>query len=91
MNGNKNYLTFEKWWDGHSEMTKEEMHSTVENLFVGDKLEKDKLSLDRKKILNLKDIKRPMLLFASEGDNIAPPQQALDWIIKSYGSMEKNE
>jgi pimeloyl-ACP methyl ester carboxylesterase len=83
------YLTFEKWWDGYSEMTKEEMHSTVETLFVGDKLEKGKLSLDRKKILNLKDIKRPMILFASEGDNITPPQQALDWIIKEYVSAEE--
>jgi hypothetical protein len=81
------YLTFEKWWDGYSEMTGEEMHSIVENLFVGDKLEQGKLSLDRKKILNLKDIKKPMLLFASEGDNITPPQQALDWIIKVYGSV----
>ena len=83
------YLTFEKWWDGYSEMTKEEMHSTVENLFVGDKLEKGKLSLDRKKILNLKDIKKPIVLFASKGDNITPPQQALDWIIKEYSSVEE--
>jgi hypothetical protein len=83
------YLTFEKWWDGYSEMTKEEIHSTVKNLFVGDKLEKGRLSLDRKKILNLKDIKRPMLLFASKGDNITPPQQALDWIIKEYSSVEE--
>ena len=81
------YLTFEKWWDGYSEMTGEEMHAIVENLFVGDKLEKGKLSLDGKKILDLKDIKKPMLLFASEGDNITPPQQALDWIIKAYGSV----
>jgi pimeloyl-ACP methyl ester carboxylesterase len=83
------YLTFEKWWDGYSEMTKEEMHSIVENLFVGDKLEAGTLSLDRKKILDLKDIKRPILLFASAGDNITPPQQALDWIIKTYGSVEE--
>lgn len=83
------YLTFEKWWDGYSEMTKEEMHSIVENLFVGDKLEKGKLSLDRKKILNLKDIKKPIVLFASKGDNITPPQQALDWIIKEYSSVEE--
>ncbi len=83
------YLTFEKWWDGYSEMTKEEMHSIVENLFVGDKLEKGKMTLDRKKILNLKDIKRPMILFASEGDNITPPQEALDWIIKEYVSVEE--
>lgn len=83
------YLTFEKWWDGYSEMTKEEMHSIVENLFVGDKLEKGLLTLDRKKILNMKNINRPMLLFASEGDNITPPQQALDWIINAYGSVEE--
>ena len=83
------YLTFEKWWDGYSEMTKEEMHSTVENLFVGDKLEKGKLSLNRGKILNLKDIKKPIVLFASKGDNITPPQQALDWIIKEYSSVKE--
>ncbi len=83
------YLTFEKWWDGYSDLSKEEMHSIVQNLFVGDKLEKGKLSLDRKKILNLKDIKRPILLFASEGDNITPPQQALDWIVKEYSSVEE--
>jgi len=83
------YLTFEKWWDGYSEMTKEEIHATVESLFVGDELEQGKLSLDRKKILDLKDIKRPMLLFASKGDNITPPQQALDWIIKTYTSVEE--
>jgi len=83
------YLTFEKWWDGYSEMTKEEMHSTVENLFVGNKLENGKLFLDRKKIFDLKDITKPMFLFASEGDNITPPQQALNWIIKTYKSAEE--
>jgi pimeloyl-ACP methyl ester carboxylesterase len=83
------YLTFEKWWDGYSEMTKEEMHSIVENLFVGDKLEKGKLTLDRKKILNLKDITKPIMVFASKGDNITPPQQALDWIIQTYKSVDE--
>ena len=83
------YLTFEKWWDGYSEMTKDEMHSTVEKLFVGDKLEKGTLSLDRKKIFDLKDIEKPMILFASEGDNITPPQQALNWITKTYESVDK--
>jgi pimeloyl-ACP methyl ester carboxylesterase len=83
------YLTFEKWWDGYSDLSKEEIHFIVENLFVGDKLEKGKLTLDRKKMINLKDIKKPLLLFASGGDNITPPQQALDWIIKEYGSTEE--
>ena len=83
------YLTFEKWWDGYSEMTKEEIHTIVENLFVGDKLENSALSLDRKKILDLQNIEKPMLLFASQGDNITPPQQALDWIIKAYGTVDR--
>mgnify|MGYP001260823812 CR=1 FL=1 len=83
------YLTFEKWWDGYSDMTREEIHYIIENLFIGDKLEKGKLSLDRKKILNLKDIKKPIVLFASEGDHITPPQEALDWIIREYGSVKE--
>ncbi len=83
------YLTFEKWWDGYSYMTKEEIHEIVENLFVGDKLEKGKLRLHGQKILNLKNIEKPLLLFASLGDNITPPQQALDWIIKEYSSVEE--
>ncbi len=83
------YLTFEKWWDGYSEMTREEMHAIVENLFIGNKLERGKLSLDRKKILDLRNIERPMILFASEGDNITPPQQALDWIIKAYRTTDE--
>ena len=87
--GAERYLTFEKWWDGYSEMTKEEIHAIVDNLFVGDKLENRALSLDRKKILDLQNIEKPMLLFASEGDNITPPQQALDWIIKAYGSVDR--
>jgi poly(3-hydroxyalkanoate) synthetase len=43
----------------------------------------------RKKILNMKNIQKPMLLFASAGDDITPPQQALDWIIKDYGSVDR--
>ncbi|MGC8495541.1 MAG: DUF3141 domain-containing protein, partial [Syntrophobacteraceae bacterium] len=83
------YLAFEKWWDGYSYMTREEIHEIVESLFVGDKLEQGKLRLDRKKVLNLKNITKPLLLFASRGDNITPPQQALDWIIKEYSSAEE--
>lgn len=37
-NGAERYLTFEKWWDGYSEMTKEEIHAIVENLFAGSKV-----------------------------------------------------
>jgi pimeloyl-ACP methyl ester carboxylesterase len=83
------YLTFEKWWDGYSYMTGEEMHEIVKNLFVGDEFEQGRLSLDKKKLLNLKNIEKPIVIFASHGDNITPPQQALDWIIEEYRSVEE--
>ncbi len=83
------FLSFEKWWNGFSFMTKEELHTIVENLFVGDRLEQGEMSLRDKKKLQLKDIEAPILLFASEGDNITPPQQAFDWIMKTYGSVEE--
>ncbi|MFZ0450694.1 MAG: DUF3141 domain-containing protein [Desulfatiglandaceae bacterium] len=83
------FLTFEKWWNGFSFMTKEELHSIVENLFVGDRLEQGEVTLRDKKNLHLMDIEAPILLFASEGDNITPPQQAFDWIMKTYGSVEE--
>jgi pimeloyl-ACP methyl ester carboxylesterase len=83
------FLSFEKWWNGFSFMTKEELHTIVENLFVGDRLEQGEMSLRDKKKIQLKDIEAPILLFASEGDNITPPQQAFDWIMKTYGSVEE--
>ena len=30
----------------------------------------------------------PIICFCSKGDNITPPQQALDWILDLYGSVE---
>ena len=30
-----------------------------------------------------------MVVFASGGDNITPPQQALNWIVDVYGSEEE--
>jgi len=39
---------------------------------------------DRQKI-DLKNITSPVVVFASWGDNISPPQQALNWIVDVYG------
>src|SRR3974377_1511005 len=35
--------------------------------------------------LDLRAIKSPIIVFASEGDNITPPEQALNWIADLYG------
>ena len=70
-------------------MTADEIHFIVENLFIGDKLEKGELELRTGRRVNLKDIDHPIVVFASKGDNITPPQQALDWIPRVFQSDEE--
>ncbi|THB80760.1 MAG: DUF3141 domain-containing protein [Desulfobacteraceae bacterium] len=82
------YLSFEKWWGGFYLLGREEIHFIVKNLFISDKLEKGALRLDQDAYINLKHVKDPILVFASWGDNITPPQQALNWITKVYKSVE---
>ena len=36
----------------------------------------------------LRNIKSPIVVFCSKGDNITPPQQALGWILDLYGSVD---
>ena len=83
------YLSFEKWWGGFYLMTADEIHFIVENLFIGDKLEKGELELRSGRHVHLKNIPHPIVVFASHGDNITPPQQALDWIPKVYSSEQE--
>ncbi len=82
------YLTFEKWWGGFFMMNTDEIHYIVRNLFVGNKLERGELELREGQKLSLKNIESPILVFASMGDNIAPAQQALNWIPRVYDSVE---
>lgn len=83
------FLNFEKWWGGFFKMNSEEIHFIVDSLFVGNELEQGNLSLDNGKYINLKHFKDPILVFASEGDNITPPAQAFNWIYKVYGTVEE--
>ena len=39
--------------------------------------------------LDIRNIKSPILCFCSKGDNITPPQQALDWILDNYDSVDE--
>ena len=78
------FLEFEKWWGGFFLMTQEEMEFIVENLFVGNKLHRGGIKLEDGKFLDLRDIKSPMIVFASSGDNITQPMQALQWIPELY-------
>jgi len=69
-------------------MNTDEIHYIVNNLFVGNKLERGKLELREGQKLSLKNIDSPILVFASMGDNITPAQQALNWIPRVYNSVE---
>jgi pimeloyl-ACP methyl ester carboxylesterase len=83
------YLAFERWWGGHVLFTGEEMQYIVDNLFVGNKLSSARMVTGDGYSLDLREIRTPIVVFCSKGDNITPPQQALGWILDLYGSVEE--
>ena len=83
------FLNFEKWWGGFFKLGTEEIHFITSSLFVGNELEKGLVELQKGRPINLKNFKDPIFVFASSGDNITPPPQALNWIVKVYGSVEE--
>jgi len=85
----KRYLDFEKWWGGFYKMNREEIHFIVDSLFVGNELEQGQLKLGEDHWINLKNFRDPIVVFASSGDNITPPQQALNWIYKVYKTVDE--
>lgn len=78
------FLEFERWWNAWYFLSREEIVAIVENLFIGNKLEEGKLNICHGCSVNLRNIRNPLVIFASYGDNITPPQQALDWIPAVY-------
>jgi len=78
------FLEFERWWGGFFRMTGAEIEGIVENLFVGNRLARGSVIADGQPI-NLRNITSPVVVFASWGDNITPPPQALDWVIDTWG------
>jgi hypothetical protein len=80
------FLDFERWWSGFYRLSGEEMVSIVENLFIGNRLEQGTVRVDAHCVADLKRIRSPLVIFASYGDNITPPHQALGWIPAVYPS-----
>ena len=78
------FLEFERWWGGFFRMTGSEIEAIVENLFVGNRLARGTVMVGDHAI-DLRNITAPVVVFASWGDNITPPPQALDWIIDTWG------
>jgi pimeloyl-ACP methyl ester carboxylesterase len=83
------FLEFERWWGGFYLMSRDEIEWITHNLFVGNKLWSGDVRGVDHKVFDLREIKSPIILFASMGDNITPPQQAFNWVADVYGSTEE--
>jgi hypothetical protein len=83
------YLQFEKWWGAFIQIRSEELDYMIDNLFVGNKLSTAQIVTRDGIRLDMRNIRSPILCFCSKGDNITPPQQALDWILDSYDSVDE--
>ena len=78
------FLEFERWWNGFYFLSREEILAIVENLFIGNKLEQGQIRICAGCTADLRRIHNPLIIFASYGDNITPPHQALGWIPAVY-------
>lgn len=78
------FLEFERWWNGFYFLSREEIVAIVENLFIGNRLEEGKMRICDGCVADLRRIRNPLVIFASYGDNISPPHQALGWITIVY-------
>ncbi len=83
------FLEFERWWGGFYLMNRDEIEWITKNLFVGNKLWRGETKGAGGKAFDLKEIRAPIVLFASMGDNITPPQQAFNWVADVYGSTDE--
>lgn len=87
--GDQAFLEFEKWWGGFFMLTEPEIKWIVEQLFVGNRLSKNEARIEPGRPVDLKAIRAPIIVFASHGDNITPPQQALNWIAETYADVQE--
>jgi pimeloyl-ACP methyl ester carboxylesterase len=83
------YLDFERWWGGHVNLNADEIQFIVDELFIGNNLAAGKIQSADGITVDLRNIRSPILIFCSDGDNITPPQQALGWILDLYDSVEE--
>jgi hypothetical protein len=83
------FLEFERWWGGYYLLNREEIEWITQNLFVGNRLWSGTVKGGPTGALDLRQIKVPIVMFASLGDNITPPQQAFNWVADVYGSTEE--
>jgi pimeloyl-ACP methyl ester carboxylesterase len=81
----RRFLDFETWWGSPVLLNAGEMQWIADNLFVGNKLTSGEIRTSDGVRVDLRNIKSPIIVLCSWGDNITPPQQALGWITDLYG------
>jgi pimeloyl-ACP methyl ester carboxylesterase len=80
------FLDFETWWGSPVLLNAGEMQWIADNLFVGNRLSTGEIRTADGIRIDLRNITAPIIVFCSWGDNITPPQQALDWVLDLYDS-----
>ena len=83
------YLGFERWWGGHVNLNAEEIQFIVDELFIGNNLAAGNIKTSNHEVIDLRNIRSPIIVFCSKGDNITPPQQALGWILDLYNDIDE--
>jgi hypothetical protein len=82
------YLGFERYWGGHVNLNADEIQFIVDELFVGNNLAAGRIKASDGSAVDLRNIRSPIVVFCSKGDNITPPQQALGWILDLYDDVQ---
>lgn len=80
------FLDFETWWGSPVLLNAGEMQWIADNLFVGNQLATGQIRTTEGARIDLRNITAPIIVFCSWGDNITPPQQALDWVLDLYAT-----
>jgi hypothetical protein len=83
------YLEFERWWGGHVNLNAEEIQFIVDELFIGNNLAAGRIKMSDGTAVDLRNIRSPIVVFCSKGDNVTPPQQALGWILDLYADVDE--
>lgn len=83
------YLGFEQWWGGHVSLNAEEIQFIVDELFVGNNLAAGRIEASNGEAVDLRNIRAPIVVFCSKGDNVTPPAQALGWILDLYDDVNE--
>ncbi|WP_395698283.1 DUF3141 domain-containing protein [Methylocella sp.] len=80
------FLDFETWWGNPVLLNAGEMQWIADNLFVGNRLTSGEIRTSDGIGIDLRNIRAPIIVFCSQGDDITPPQQALGWITDLYAT-----